>query len=289
LNPEAFDCNLRARDFLYQRTKKSMKFAVQLFQKAIDLDPRYAAAYAGLGETYATLYQDAERLDEWREKAVESSLKALMYDSTLPEAYAALGLAYYNKRMYEDAITASQKSIELDATHFLGYWILGRIYNSTDRFKEAIVLYNKVLALNPEFYSVYGDLQIVYARAGEKENYQKILHAGLDAYARHLSSHPDDARGHMYFATDLAQVGRKEEAKSQAAKAIELSPDDPLMHYNAACFYSQMGEKPMAIQSLRTAIAAGYENYEWLQRDTDLDPIRNEPEYEELLKGKRSR
>src|SRR5208283_1707468 len=48
LNPEAFDCNLRARNFLYQRTKKSMHFAVQLFQKAIELDPRYADAYAGL-------------------------------------------------------------------------------------------------------------------------------------------------------------------------------------------------------------------------------------------------
>ena len=124
---------------------------------------------------------------------------------------------------------------------------------------------------------------------GEKENYQKILHAGLEAYERYLSRHPDDARGHMYFATDLAQVGRKEEAKIQAAKAIELSPDDPLMHYNAACFYSQMGEKPMAFQSLRTAIDAGYENYEWLQRDTNLDPIREEPEYAELMKGKKAK
>ncbi|MCX6138535.1 MAG: protein kinase [Ignavibacteriales bacterium] len=289
LNPEAFDCNLRARNFLYQRTKKSMHFAVQLFQKAIDLDPRYADAYAGLGETYASLYQDADRKEIWLDKAVESSLKALMYDSALPEAYAALGLAYYNKRMFEDAITASQRSIELDANNFIGYWILGRIYSSTDRFKEAIVLFNKVLSLNPDFYSVYGDLQIVYGRIGEKENYQKILHAGLEAYERYLSRHPDDARGHMYFATDLAQVGRKEEAKIQAAKAIELSPDDPLMHYNAACFYSQMGEKSMAFQSLKTAIAAGYENYEWLQRDTDLDPIRSEPEYDEVMKGKKAK
>lgn len=50
LSAEAFDCYLRARDFLYHRTKKSMHFAIQLFQKAIELDPRYAAAYAGLGK-----------------------------------------------------------------------------------------------------------------------------------------------------------------------------------------------------------------------------------------------
>lgn len=58
---EAFDCALRARNFLYRRTKKSIQLAIQLFQKAIALDGRYAAAYAGLGEAYATLYRDFDR------------------------------------------------------------------------------------------------------------------------------------------------------------------------------------------------------------------------------------
>ncbi len=286
LNPEAFDCNLRARNFLYQRTKKSMNFAVQLFQKAIELDPRYADAYAGLGEAYSSLYQDVERVEQWLDKSIEASLKALMYDSTLPEAYAALGLGYYNKRLFDDAITASRKAIELDPNNFIGYWILGRIYSSTDRYAESVQLLYKVLELNPDFYSVYGDLQIVYGRMGEKEKYQKILHEGLETYKRYLSHHPDDSRGHMYYATDLAQVGRKDEAKIQAAKAIELSPDDPLMHYNAACFYAQMNERDSAMQSLRDAIAAGYGNYEWLKRDTDLDSLRDDPEFKELVKGK---
>jgi adenylate cyclase len=121
---------------------------------------------------------------------------------------------------------------------------------------------------------------------GEKEKYQKVLMEGLLTYERYLSQHPDDSRGHMYYATDLAQVGRKEEAKVQAAKAIELSPDDPLMLYNAACFYAQMGEKAAAIQSIKDAIAVGYGNFEWLMRDTDLDSLRNEPDFKELIKGK---
>lgn len=58
--------------------------------------------------------------------------------------------------------------------------------NKSSFLQEAIVLFNKVLSLNPDFYSVYGDLQIVYGRMGEKENYQKILHAGLEAYERYL-------------------------------------------------------------------------------------------------------
>ena len=286
LNADAFDCTLRARNFLYRRTKNSINFAIQLFHRATELDPRYAGAYAGLGEAYASLYQDVERNELWLDKAIESSLKALMYDSSLPEAYAALGLSYYNKRLYDDAVTASLKAIDLDPNNFIGYWILGRIYHGTDHDSEAVEMYKKVIELNPDFYSVYGDLQIVYARLGEKELYNNILHAGIDVYVRYLSQHPDDSRGHMYYATDLVQVGRIDDAKAEAQKAMELSPDDPLMLYNAACFYSQLGESQSAMNAHKNAIAVGYENYEWAKRDTDLDNIRNEPEYIELMKGK---
>jgi len=286
VNAEAFDFYLKARDSLYQRSKKSMHFALQLFQKAIELDPRYAEAYAGLGETYSSLYLDQERNEVWLDKAIESSLKALMYDPSLSEAYAALGHSYFNKKLYDDAITASQKAIELDPNNFSGYWLLGRIYHSRDRDREAVELFQKVIKLNPDFYSVYGDLEIVYARLGETEKYNEILQTALRVYERYLSRHPDDARGHMYFAVDLAQVDRKDEAKKEAAKALELSPDDPLMLYNATCFYSQMGEKKLALESLKNAFTVGYANYDWLKRDTDLEPIRNEPEFIELMKGK---
>jgi TolB-like protein/tetratricopeptide (TPR) repeat protein len=286
LNAEAFDCNLRARDFLYRFTKNGVQFAIQLFQKAIELDSRYAGAYAGLGEAYATLYQNFDRKEIWLDKAIESSLKALMYDSTLSEAYAALGLAYLHKKSINEAITASQKAIELDPNNFIAYWILARIYHTTDRDREAIEPLKKVIALNPDFYAAHSDLQIVYERLGEKDKVEEALQAGLQVYPRYLSQHPDDARGHIFFAHALVQAGKIEEAKLEAAKALELSPGDPVMMYNAACFYSVLGEKGLAIDSLKNSIAAGNENYEWLKRDPDLDSIRNEPEYLELIKGK---
>ena len=286
LNAEAFDCNLRARNFLYHRTKKSVHAAVQLFQKAIELDPRYAAAYAGLGEACATLYQSFERKEPWLDRAIESSLKALMYDSSLSEAYAALALSYFNKKSLNEALTASQKAIELDPNNFTGYWILGRIYHSTDRDREAVEMFKKVVALNPEFYSAYGDLQMTYERLGEMDKYKETIQAALQVYPHYLLLHPDDARAHMYCAITLFQAGKPEDAKTTAAKAIELNPDDPLMLYNAACFYARLGEKRLAVESLKNSVATGHEDYEWFKRDPDLNSIRNEPEYIELMKGK---
>ncbi len=286
LDPEAFDCYLRARDFLYRRSKNSVQFAIQLFQKAIEFDQRYAGAYAGLGESYATLYQNFESKDIWLDKAIDSSLKALTYDSSLSEAYAALSLAYFYKKSNEEALTAGKKAIELDPNNFIGYWILGRIYHSTDRDNEAIDLFNKVIELNPDFYSAYLDLRLAYERLGNTEKFNEVLKAAIKVYSRYLYQHPDDSRAHMLYALDLLLVGNNEEAKSEAAKAVELNPTDPLMQYNASCFYSRLGDKNLAIETLKNAMTAGYQDYEWIKRDSDLDNIRNEPKFLELMRGK---
>ena len=286
IDAEAFDCNLRARNFLYRRTRNDVQIAIQLFQKAIELDPRYAAAYAGLGEAYATLYQVFERKDLWLDKALETSLKALMYDSSSSEAYAALGLAYFHKKEFEEAGTASRKAIELDPNNYIGYWILGRNYHTRDRDEEAADMFEKVISINPDFYTAYNDLQIIYEKLSKKKEYNQIVEKALQFYPRYLSQYPDDARGHMFYAVLLAQMGKIDEAKDEGVKALKLSPNDPNMMYNASCFYARLGDKKMAIDTLEKAVNLGYQHYEWIQRDTDLDSIRDEPEYIELMKGK---
>ncbi len=89
-----------------------------------------------------------------------------------------------------------------------------------------------------------------------------------------------------FFAVDLATVGRLKEGKSEAQKALELNPTDPMMLYNAACYYAQFGDKKLAVESLKSSVAAGYEDYEWIKRDLDLDNIHDEPGYIKLMKGK---
>ena len=286
VHAEAFDYYLKARDFLYRRTKSNVQVAIQLFQKAIEYDVRYAAAYAGLGEAYANLYQNFESKDIWLDKAIEASLKALTYDSTLSEAYSALALTYFYKKSNDEAFTAGKKAIELDPNSYTGHWILGRIYLRTDRYEEAAELFHKVIELNPEFYSAYNDLTIVYERLGEKRKSKEMLRKSQEALERYLLVHPDDARAHLFYAVNLAQSGINDKAREEAKKALDINPSDPLMQYNAACFYAQLGEKQLAVTSLKNAMSSGYQDYEWVKRDSDLESIRKEPEYIELMKGK---
>ncbi len=285
-NPEAFDLYMRARNSLYRRTKTDINSAIQLFLRAIELDRRYSTAYAGLGEAYATLYQDLDRNDSYLDKAVEACHKALMYDSTLSEAYAALGIAYFNKKMLQEAQDAGRKAIELDPNNSTAYWVLGRIYHSTDQDRLAVDVYNTCIDLNPDFYSAHTDLYTSYEKLGEAEKAADALRNVLQVIPRYLQGHPDDGRAHMLHGIFLVYAGRNEEAKEEAGKALRLNPTDPLMMYNGACFYARIGESRLAVESLRGAITAGYQNYEWIKRDSDFDTLRNDPGYLDMMRGK---
>ena len=286
LNAEAFDFNLRARTYLYRYSKNYIQFAIQFFEKSISLDEQYAEAYAGLAEAYAVKYAYFERKNEWLEKAMELSLKAIMYDSTLSEAYAALALSYFFKTSYDEALSAVNKALEIDSKNFFGYWILARILSTTDRNKEAVEPLLKVIELNPNFYIAYSDLEMLYERLNEKERARELNIKAIQFFTKYLENNPDDSRARILFANNLLGTGATDRAKSEIKVALTLSPDDNVMLYNAACAYSRINEKKLAIDTLKNIILNGYEDYDWIKRDPDLENIRNEPEYVELMKGK---
>ena len=286
LNAEAFDCYLRGRNFLLNRTKNNLDFAILLFQKAVELDAKFAAAYAGLGEAYATMYRDFDRKENWLDKALEVSLKALMYDASLSEAYATIGLSYFGKGAIEEGMKATRKAIELDPNNYNAFWIFARILHTIDRDKEAIESLEKAVELNPEFYEAYDDLRMYYEGLGDTEKHMGVIRKLLEIYPQLLIKHPEDAYRHMAYAVTLAVAKRSEEAKIEGNKALELTSDDPIMMYYGACLYARLSEKKEAIRLISGSIKNGYENFEWIKRDPDFENIRNEPEFIELIKGK---
>jgi TolB-like protein/Flp pilus assembly protein TadD len=286
LNAQAYDLYLRGQDYLYRLTKRSVERAIQLFEKAIELDPRYAAAYAGCSGAYGQMYWMFSRDEKYREKARELSFKALMYDNNLAEAYTAMGVSYFIWGKFEEAGASARKAIELDPDDFIAYWTLGRIHFANGEFGLAYDVYQRVIKLKPEFVNAYSDLRMTCQRLGREQDAERARGELLERMPTYLLQNPDDARQRMLYATALAEIGRNEEALREGAQAQELSPNDPLMLYNIACVYSRLGEPRRAIEALRQAIAAGYENFPWLRNDPDLDALRDEADYKALMTGR---
>jgi len=286
VNAQAYDLYLRGQDYLYRLTKRSVEYAIQLFEKAIELDPRYAAAYAACSSAYGQMYQWFSRAEQHRDKAQELSFKALMYDSNLPEAYAAMGLSYFIWGKFDEASASSRKAIELDPDDFIAFWTLGRIHFTNGELEQALAPFRRVIELKPGFYAAYADLAQTCAGLGRKEEAEQASRQLLELLPNYLLQNPDDSRARMYYAITLAENGLKEDAIREGDKALELSPDDPMMLYNCACLYSQLGEVDRAVDTLRQAIAGGYENFGWMKHDPDLNALREHPGFIAMVEGK---
>jgi len=286
-NSDAFDAYLRAREFLFRYTKSYLLLSVDLFQKAVDIDPKYAAAYAGMSEAYGMLYETHDKIPKWLERAEQAALKALIYDPGSSEAYSALGLVYYNRNALDEALLSVQKAISFDPDNFFAYWIRGRLYRMKDNDSEAVIDFYKVLELNPNFHSAYGDLQMSYEKLKDKEMLQDTIEKAALFYPNYLLHEPEDARAHQFYAFTLERLGRREEAREEMRIGVEINPNDLIIIYNAACFYALLGDKAAAIQHLKRAIDNGFRNFEYIKHDPDLYCLHKDPDFIELLEEKK--
>ena len=289
VNAEAYDLYLRGQDQLYRLTKRSVEYAIQLFEKAIELDPRYAAAYAGCSSAYGQMYQLIAREERYRELAQEFSFKALMYDNNLAEAYRAMGLSYFLWGKLSEATASCTKAVEIDPDDFIAHWTLGRIYFTLGKHEEALELFRKVAEIKPSFYAGHMDVAQTCVGLGRTEEADAAYRRLLEIMPNYLLQNPDDARARLIYASRLGWAGRKEEAIRESTKALVLSPGDPMMLYNAACMYVSLGETDRAIDALRQAVEAGYTNFGWMQNDPDLIPLRDHPEFAALLQSMQPR
>jgi len=284
VNAQAYDLYLRGQDYLYRMSKRGTEYAVQLFEKAIELDPRYAAAYAGCSCAYGQMYQWFSREDKYRDKAQEFSFKALMYDGNLAEAYTAMALSYFIWGKFDEAAASGRKAIELDPEDFIACWTLGRIQFSSGNFAEALELFQRVIEIKPGFYVAHCDVKQAYAGLGRMAEADATTRQVLEMMPNYLLQNPDDYRARMIYAITLAELGQTESAIAEGATALELSPGDSLMFYNGACLYAVLGEKQRALDALRQAMALGYSSLAWIKHDPDLDSLRGDPEFIELTK-----
>jgi serine/threonine protein kinase/Tfp pilus assembly protein PilF len=284
LDAQAFDLYLQGRHHLDIGTKQDLDLALPLFERALERDPRYAPAHAGMAATAAAYYEYYDRSEAWLDRAVEGALKALMYDATLSEAYAALALAYLNKGEVDEAHTACRRAIELDPENWIGHWTLGRVYFATGRTEEAIDVLRRVIALKPDFYVGYFTLRMVCQALDREDLYRPYLGRLIDEILpRYLEKNPQDARARNCYGVELSMAGRLEEGRVQAERALADAPDDPMVLYATACYQAMYGDREYAFEVLERSIDAGYSNQVYIENDPDLRSLRGDPRFKELM------
>jgi adenylate cyclase len=279
----AFDFYLRGRNYMYTMTRRDYEHAIRMFEQAINVDAKYALAYAGLADAYSHLYRYADATQNNVRKSVEASEKAIALDPDSGEAHASRGLSLFIGGQFGEAKKEFARAIELNPNLFDAYYYYGLACSSNADFETAEKMYLKAMEVNPADYQSPLFLAQAYTSMGRKHDEMRVRLGALDTIQRHLEMNPHDTRALYFGAQNLVLVGENEKGKELAERALGQDQDEPVVLYNVACFYALQGDHERSIELLTRAIDQGWGDKEWLETDSDLNVLRKDPRFKALL------
>ena len=281
-NVQAYDYYLRGRQYLHQLRRKSLEYARQMFNKAIEIDPDYARAYAGVADACSMLYTYFDAREFNLRQADIASRKAMELDPELAEAHVARGLAVSLKKEFAEAEKEFETAMKLDPKLYEAAYWYGRALQSAGRFQEAVKMFERACALRPEDYQAAGFLAQAYGSLGMVAERDAGLRKALKLMEDRLELNPDDARAANLAAAFSARLGDLPKAVEYADRSLGIDPDDPMLLYNVACTYVALNRIEDAMNCLERAVDKGFGHKEWIDHDPDLDPLRNNLRFQAL-------
>lgn len=319
VNPEAHEAYLQGLHASDLRTKEGIMRSIQEFQRAISLDPNYAAAYAALARSYSlATVPGAMSPMESMPKAREAAIRAIALDDSLAEGHTMLGFV---KAHYEYDWTAAKReylrALELNPNDAYAHFFYSNSYLSPPgRHEEAIAEMNKAIALDPfspPIQSFFGRTYLWARRYDEALaqfkkcaemfpgfaiDHERIAH--LYTYTGRLEDAiAEETRARLLAGEDSKSVIEKEEALRKALKeegsqgywkkVLELSrtgenpPEAYKGSYGMAIVYARLGDKEKALDALERAFGERVLAMTEIGIEPALDPLRGEARFQSLL------
>lgn len=309
---EAYDLYLRGRYFWNKRAGENFEQAARFFQQAIDKDPHYARAYAGLADTYGLMgtWKMAPR-NEFMPKARAAALQALKIDETLAEAHASLALLAENFDYdWKTAEKEFQRAIQLDPDYATGRQWYAEYLSWQGRFEEALAESKRAQRLDPLslivatdrctilYYFRHYDQAVAECRAVLAMDPAFLLARGFAFYAlvkegkfpealEEIEGGPSTGdlpglwanKAYLY-----GQWGRTAQAQSALEKFVQLAPQLRDRTQGLIFVYIGAGRKDQAIALLQQSYSEHSNIVTSLKVDPRYDSLRDNPKFKELLR-----
>ncbi len=279
-NPQAYDFYLRGRSYT---RRDNLDYGLQMFEQAIQLDPNFALAHGGIAHLCGRIFEIRDQNPKWIERGQAACERATALAPDLPEVLVAHARICYAQKKYEEAALLAWRAIERKPECEASWNILGRVYFASGRFEEAAALTERALEANGDDYNTYIPYQLCMERLGRKKEAEGIRRRIVGVLRQQLEMVPEDVRARILLAANLSYFGDAEESVRHLQTAVALRPNDGNTLYNAACTYGILQRKAEALETLKKAVAAGYGNMNWVAKDSDLDCLHDDPEFQKLV------
>ncbi len=282
-NISAYEYYLRGRQFFKRFRKVDIEYALQMFRQAIEIDPKFAFAWAGYADCYSFLIMYVDPQSTYREESTKASERALQLSPVLAEAHASRGLSYLVCDQFESAEAEFKASIELNPSLFEAYYYYARTQFHRGELEMAAELFKQAAEVDPTDYQSRC-LRVQILRGLDRiEDAVKEARAAIAVIKKRLEWHPDDARAFHLGAGSLILTGDIKLAKRWLERAIEIAPDDSVVLYNVACNMATLGEHEKSLDYLERAVKHGTVSSAWMRNDEDLASLHNDARFNDLL------
>jgi len=218
-NLDAYAYYLKGREYYYRYSRQDNNNAIELFKKALELDPNYALAYAGLGDAYGQQTEKFGFPPAWSDSSIAVSKKAISIDPTLAEGYKALGLAYGGKGWMKRSLEAYHKAVELNPNYHPAAANIGYLNASLGKFDEALRWQKRALALNPMLPYSYGGVGSVYLDLGDDAR-------AVEWFNKALALQPDLVDAQALLGMVYMVEGKYQQCIEQARKILSSDPNN---------------------------------------------------------------
>ncbi len=284
IDPKAYDFFLRGLSYFARHTTQDNNHARQMFSRAIDIEPDFGRAWAGVAYTYGFSYMYFNASEANLAEAKRTSAKALELAPELAESHVSAGIAHCMSKEYEEAEAEFEKAIEIDPKNYEAWYFFGRTKVHEGDFERALKLFDRASKIRPEdFQSVLLQAQL-YTSLDQKDKAMEVTREGIDRVRAVLELNPDDNRALNMGAFALLRLGETEEAAKWMTTSLMNAPMDSIIQYNGACFFSLAGDVERALDCLENCLVkVGNISREWLIHDSDMDNVRADPRFEEII------
>ena len=280
-NVEAYTYFLRGRDYFHRGSRTYYNLAKRMFERAIELDPSYAHAYAGLADSDAFLYMDYG--EDTADAVLANSGKALALEPDLADAHASRGLALSIAHRYAEAEAEFATALAINPGLFEVHYFLGHSCHAQGRLDDTARHWERAAEVKPEDYQTLILLSQVHISLHHPADAVRCAMRGVERAERAFARNPENPRPAYLMATVLVKLNEAARAEQWVKIALAISPDDYLTLYNIACYYSLAGRPDEAFDVLLRILPVSKEAMRaWMLRDTDLDPLHGDPRWQEI-------
>jgi adenylate cyclase len=281
--PGAYEWYLRGRRGAVQASRRELEAGRQMFLRAIELDPTYVPAVAGVADCCAWLYLYWGGAENELATAEEMSQRAVAMAPDFAEAHAARALVLVMKGRSREALAAFEAALRLNPRVYKIHYAYARTCWTSGNATAAAHHLELAEQLNPDYHGVPALLAKVYDRLGRREDATLARRRCVERAERSLSLDAANVRALYLGATALAGLGERRRAVEWIERACVIAPDDPVAFVYAASVHARNAQTAAALDCLERAIALGYRHVDWIAGEPDFQPLRADPRFRATL------